>query len=183
MAIGSWVVGHFASDHGVAAALLGTAAVQVFGGLAGLILPVAPIGDLDLSPTDRWREPDVAIPLTARSGPIAIHVEHRVAEADVELFLDAMAERRRIRIRNGAGQWTLQRDLADVTLWVERFRFATWLDYVRHNERQTNTDLANSERLRTLRLPGTSLVVHRYIERETAPIFGSASPAAIDPTI
>ena len=60
--------------------------------------------------------------------------------ANVPGFLAAMAERRRIRRRDGAREWSLLRDLSDPELWIERFHVATWLDYVRHNRRRTRAD-------------------------------------------
>ena len=66
-----------------------------------------------------------------------------------------MAERRRIRRRDGARNWRLLRDLADPQLWIERYETPTWLDYIRLNNRLTQDDATIPERLRALhRGPG-----------------------------
>ena len=171
MALGAWGFGAVAETHGVAAALLCAVAAQAAGGLLGLALPLPGSGDDDLEPLDRFREPATAVPVTARSGPIVVTIEHRVAGADVPDFLRAMSERRRIFRRDGARRWRLLRDLGDAELWIERYDVATWLEYVRDNQRRTRSDLENFERVRALQIPGHVPVVHRMIER---PI-GSAS--------
>src|SRR3546814_8975805 len=61
-----------------------------------------------------------------------------------------MADRRRIHRRDGARHWTLMRDLADPRLWVERYHLPTWLDYVRHNQRITQADIALTDHARAL---------------------------------
>ena len=62
-------------------------------------------------------------------------IEYIIREEDAAEFLDAMAERRRIRRRDGARQWTLLRDLENPELWIETYHTPTWVEYVRHNQR------------------------------------------------
>lgn len=183
MAGGSWLFGAVASEHGVAIALLAAAATQLLSAVAGFVLPLPGISDLNMDPRDSWVEPHTAVPVEARSGPIVITVEHRIAEDNIAAFLTVMHERRRIRRRDGARDWALSRDLAEPTLWIERFDFATWLDYVRHNERRTHADTANSEALHALWIAGTEPVVHRRIERQTSslPIVRTPDPRELDP--
>ena len=78
-----------------------------------------------------------------------------------------MTERRRIRIRDGAGQWALMRDLENPTLWTETYHVPTWVEYVRHNQRRTQADAENGERLRRLHRGSEGPRVHRMIERQT----------------
>lgn len=183
MAAGSWLFGSIASTHGVAEALVVAGVLQLLSIVAGLFLPLPAISELNLDPQDEWAEPQTAVPVEARSGPIVITVEHRIAEADINAFLAVMSERRRIRRRDGARDWNLLRDLGEPTLWVERYHFATWLDYVRHNERRTQADRANSEALHRLWIDGTRPVIHRRIERQTGSLPGNRTPDAreLDP--
>lgn len=176
MAGGSWLFGTLAEAHGVAGALLAAAGVQLASILAGLVHPLPEISRLNLDPSGKWVEPQTAVPIEPRSGPIVVTVEHRIAEADIAAFLTVMSERRRIRRRDGARDWTLLRDLAEATLWVERFHFPTWLDYVRHNDRRTLADAANSDALHRLWIGGGPAVVHRRIERQTGSLPGGAGP-------
>ncbi|MFD1789718.1 MFS transporter [Sphingomonas floccifaciens] len=173
MAAGSWMFGSVASVHGVAEALIAAAGVQLLSVVAGLVRTMPEITQADLAPRSGWVEPSTAVPVQPRSGPIVITVEHRIAESDVARFLTVMSERRRIRRRDGARDWNLLRDLAEPTLWVERFHFATWLDYVRHNERRTQADAANSDALHALWIDGTPPVIHRRIERQTGSLPGA----------
>ena len=165
MALGSWLFGIAAQDHGPAIALMLAGGVLIVSALSGRLYPLSDTDDVSLDPLDDWKEPDTAVPVDLRSGPITIAVEHRIAPEDIVAFLALMSERRRIRMRDGARHWLLSRDLADPTLWVERFDFATWLDYVRHNQRRTIADAENQDALRRLRIGGLPSVVHRLIER------------------
>lgn len=183
MAAGSWLFGGIAGTHGVAIALVAAGMVQLLSVVAGFLFGLPGISQLNLDPRDTWVEPHTEVPVEARSGPIVITVEHRIAEENIAAFLTVMHERRRIRSRDGARNWNLMRDLAEPTLWVERFDFATWLDYVRHNERRTNADAANSEALHALWMPGTEALVHRRIERQTStlPLVRTPDPRELDP--
>ncbi len=177
MAGGAWAFGLVAEHYGVALALVAAAAVQATGALLGFVLPLAPLEDRDLDPLDRWTEPEIAVPIEPRTGPVVITIEHRIAEADISAFLNVMNERRRISRRDGARRWTLLRDLEDPELWIERYHVPTWLDYVRNNQRRTHDDLENAERLRALRLDRGAPRVHRMIERQTG-----SPPSARAPT-
>ena len=86
------------------------------------------IGDDNLDLQNRWREPETAVPVEPRSGPVVITIEYRIPVGSVVPFLSAMSERRRIRKRDGAHGWSLMRDLGDPELWVERYHVSTWLD-------------------------------------------------------
>jgi MFS family permease len=189
MAAGAWGFGSVAESRGVTLALLAAAALQAAGGLAGLVLPLPRDGDEDLEPLDNVLEPETAVPVQARSGPIVITIEHRVAKPDVPAFVVVMNERRRICRRDGARRWTLLRDLAETDLWIERFHVATWLEYVRDRQRRTRADLDNAERIRALHIDGHAPRVRRMIERpvgssssEHAPGEREADDPMTDPT-
>jgi hypothetical protein len=46
----------------------------------------------------------------------------------------------RTRLRNGAFDWSLSRDIADPELWTERYHCPTWADYLRLRSRFTHAD-------------------------------------------
>jgi MFS family permease len=165
MAAGSWLWGTIADAHGLPVALGIAAGAMVLGAAVGLRLPIPVLMDLDLDPLDRFREPAVAIDIQPRSGPIAVLIEYRIADADVAAFLDAMAERQRVRRRDGARHWTLTRDIEDPELWYEYYQTPTWTEYVRHNTRPTLADAAVGERLRELHRGTERPRVHRMIVR------------------
>lgn len=170
MALGAWIWGVTAEHHSVTAALLVAAAVLLAGALSGRWIGLAEFGTLDLDPLNTFREPELRLDLRARSGPIVIMIDYLIDEADTDAFLAAIHRRRRVRIRDGARNWALLRDLENPDRWSERFHVATWNDYLRHNARRTKSDLEGYEALLALhRGPGRP-VVHRLIERQTVPL-------------
>jgi len=170
MAAGSWLWGSVADGFGVPIALMVAAGVLLFGALVGFLLPQPDFESLNLDPLNRFSEPKLRLDLRSRSGPIMIMVDYKIAQEDVRPFLAAMALRRRIRIRDGARQWALLRDLENPETWTESYHVPTWVEYVRHNQRRTQSDAEVSERLLALHKGTTPPVVHRMIERQTVSI-------------
>jgi hypothetical protein len=178
MAAGSWAFGVIAENRGVTVALLAAAALQLAGALIGFRLPLPQVEELNLDPLSRWTEPETAVPIESRSGPVVVTIEYRIAQKDIVTFLRVMGERGRIRRRDGARHWTLLRDLGDPTLWVERYHVPTWLDYVRHNQRRTHADADNSAQIAALHEGPASPVVHRMIERQTGSLPFTRAPGS-----
>ncbi|HEX7823111.1 MAG TPA: MFS transporter [Sphingobium sp.] len=189
MAVGSWGFGALAEAHGVANAMLVAAGLHGMGLIAGLLKPLPQSTSLNLDPLGRWTEPETVVPVEGRSGPVVVSIEYAILPGNSVAFLTVMDERRRIRLRDGARNWRLLRDLADERLWVERYQVPTWLDYVRHNERRTQADAATGSAIRALHEGPWPPVVHRMIERRTASVPSSderattdLSPPLTDPT-
>jgi MFS family permease len=168
MALGSWLWGSLAESSDVQTALLVAAVVMLACMALGRWLPLAKLAELNLDLLRRWQEPHTAVPVEPRTGPVVITVEYIIREADILQFLGAMAERRRIRRRDGARSWRLLRDLAEPEVWIERYETATWLEYVRHNSRLTYVDASIPERLRALHRGPEAPRVRRMIERQTS---------------
>ena len=167
IAAGSWMWGQAAETYGPANALIASAALMVVGAAIGLRLPLPEFQSLNLDPLNRFSEPLLKLDLKPRSGPIVVMIDYDIADDDVPAFLTAMAERRRIRIRDGAGQWGLMRDLENPTVWTETYHVPTWVEYVRHNQRRTQADAEIGDRLLELHRGETPPRVHRMIERQT----------------
>lgn len=167
LALGSWSWGAMATGHGLELALQAAAVTLLVGAAVGWLLPLDASGPRNLDPLRPHREPETAVPVDARTGPVVVSIEWIIDEADIVPFLHAMAERRRIRRRDGAHQWTLLRDLHDPRLWVERYKTATWLDYLRHKGRITQDDAEVPERLQALHRGAEPPKVRRLIERTT----------------
>lgn len=170
MASGSWLWGVIAESEGVSISLLWAAGTLVVGALAGLRLPIPEFGTADLDPLGTFSEPELRIDLRQRSGPIMVMVDYEIGQEDVPAFLTAMADRRRIRIRDGARQWALLRDLENPDIWTETYHVATWIEYVRHNQRRTKDDAEVTARLHRLHKGKGPIHVHRMIERQTVPL-------------
>lgn len=178
MALGSWVWGRAILHIGTEQTLLVAAFTLLAGAALGLRYALPPREALNLDPLSRWREPKVAVDIEPRSGPVIVTIEYIIAEEDVVAFLGAMAERRRIRRRDGARHWALLRDLTNAELWIERYDSPTWVEYVRQNQRVTQADAEIGDRVRALHKGSSPPVVHRMIERQTGSLPGARpSPA------
>lgn len=169
MALGSWVWGGFAESHGPPTAMIMAGILLIGGAIWGYFFRLPENGGPELDPLGRFHEPVLRLELKQRSGPIMIMVDYEIDSEDIPAFLAVMAERRRIRIRDGARQWALLRDLESPDNWTESYHVATWSEYVRHNERRTKADAEVTERLLALHKGGESVRVHRMIERQTVP--------------
>lgn len=176
MALGSWQWGAIADRSDVRTALFVAAATMLASAALGLWIPLARLAELNLDPLRPWREPDTAVPVQARTGPVVVTIEYRIREDDVLEFLGAMAERRRIRRRDGARHWRVMRDLADPEVWIERYATPTWLDYIRHTSRLTHDDATIPAQLRALHRGPEAPRVRRMIERQTSALH--TEPAA-----
>lgn len=170
MAAGSWLWGVVAEAYGTDQGLIVSGIVLVIGALIGLRYTLPEFGTLNLDPLDRFSEPDLRLDLRSRSGPIMIMIDYEIAQQDVGTFLEAMADRRRIRIRDGARQWSLLRNLENPRVWTETYHVPTWVEYVRHHQRRTKADAAAVDRLQALHRGSEPPRVHRMIERQTVPV-------------
>jgi MFS family permease len=165
IAAGSWLWGIVANRGSITLALLACAAVLLACAVFGAWRPLAQSEHLDLDPLRQWQEPETAVPVGPRTGPVVITIEYVIQEGDQLRFLAAMSERRRIRRRDGALNWRLLRDLSDPELWIERYETPTWLDYARLNNRMTRNDAVVPESLRALHRGPDAPRVRRMIER------------------
>ncbi|MCS4093032.1 MFS transporter [Rhizobium sp. BK176] len=166
---GSWIWGVAADRYGVSNALLISAVVMLFGIVVGLRFAMPAFASLNLDPLNRFTEPALSLDITPRSGPIVVQIDYEIADADVPEFLALMGDRRRIRIRDGARNWALMRDLEKPGRWTETYHTPTWVEYIRHNQRRTQADAENIERLRDLHRGEQLPQVHRLIERQAIP--------------
>jgi MFS family permease len=170
MAAGSWIWGLSADAVGPDWALAMAGWVLLACAVVGLRLPLAQFNSRDLNPLNTFNEPILKLELRPRSGPIMVMIDYEIAQEDILKFLALMADRRRIRIRDGARQWGLLRDLERPDIWVESYHVPTWVDYLRHNMRRTKADSDNTEALRAMHRGEGLPKVHRMIERQTVPL-------------
>lgn len=164
---GSWLWGTTAELYGATNALIVSCLLMLAGAVIGLRLPLPEFKSLNLDPLNRFNEPLLELDLKPRSGPIVIMIDYEIDDADIPEFLETMAERRRIRIRDGAGHWALMRDLEIPTTWTETYHVPTWVEYVRHNQRRTQADASVGDKLTALHRGAAPPRVHRMIERQT----------------
>ena len=169
LALGSWVWGLIAQSYDLKMALITSAVTVVLGMLACMKYPLPEFDRLNLDPLNRFIEPTLAVQLKPQTGPIMITIDFDIGEDDVPRFLEAMTSRRRIRKRDGARRWSLLRDLERPNIWTEKYYVATWIEYIRHNQRRTQSDSSISETLNNLHQGTKPPRVRRMIERQTVP--------------
>lgn len=179
-ALGSWTWGELAGEIGLSAAMLIAAVVVVFGAALGLLLPLREIDSHDFDEDAPWEKPQVAIDILPNSGPIIATVAYRIDESNAPAFLQIMSQRRRIRIANGARDWTLSRDLADPELWFERYSTPNWTATQRHHYRRTVAGAQISDELRALHKDGDRPRVSYEIVRQPGGPRPVAAPDSLD---
>jgi MFS family permease len=144
-ALGAWIWGSMASHHGLEFALLSSGGAMLISPLIGLLLPMPAS---EVAAVEIWEienEPEVALGITLKSGPVVIELDYDVDPDRARQFYDAMLKLQRARQRNGAFEWSLSRDIGDPALWTERFLCPTWADYLRLRSRFTHADRAIQE--------------------------------------
>jgi MFS family permease len=169
IALGSWVWGALSEIHGVSFALQLSCLLMLFGVFVGYFLQMPAFASLNLDPLNRFVEPPLRLDIKPQSGPIAILIDYEIDDSDLPEFMALMTERRRIRIRDGARNWNLMRDLENPDIWTESYHVPTWVEYVRHNHRRTQADAEAWDKLLTLHRGDKRPRVHRMIERQTIP--------------
>ncbi len=165
-ALGSFVGGLGADYFGASIALAVPSGLVVLAPLLALLLPIREVGEADLKPSAEWVAPLPSINLDLTSGPILTTVGYRILDEDIPTFLDAMREKRRNRLRDGAARWTLSRDILDPMLWFERFKVANWAAAQRMHARLTLSGAQAIETLRNLHQGPGRPEVHYELVRD-----------------
>jgi MFS family permease len=165
IALGAWLWGQCAAHQSLKVAFLCSGAALMVTPLLGLVLPMPHTSPAGAETIDIAVEPEIALAITPRSGPIAIEIDYRVAAGDARQFYGVMLNLQRARQRNGAFQWSLARDLSDLELWTERFHLPTWLDYCRLRSRFTHADRALQEAADAFNSARSTQRVRRRLER------------------
>jgi MFS family permease len=140
LAGGSALWGALAERYGTAWSL-SAAAAGILAGLAVTAHLPLPTGEgLDLAPSRQWPAPLVRANLEPDRGPVIVLVHFHIDPARADAFRRAMADRRRIRLRDGALQWGLFADSAEEGRYTEVFLVKSWLEHLRQHERLTHAD-------------------------------------------
>ncbi len=164
VAIGGWLWGIVARDHGTAFAMIASGAGLIISISFGLFLRMPEIEeqrDHGLELTD----PDAKLEVTGRSGPVILTVSYRIPLDQARGFYTAMVEMEAIRHRTGAYGWSLARDIGDPELWIERYHTPTWHDYLRQRERLTAADMAAWDKARAFHKGPEPISFNRLLER------------------
>ncbi len=168
IALAGLVWGLCAERFGVGPALGVSASLVLLSTLLGRIWPVPEPGDTYAAPGESLPEPHVHLPVNGRSGPIVVEIEYRVPADRATAFYRNITDVQASRKRNGAYDLSIARDLADPELWIERYHFPTWHDYLRQRERMTREERERQDQAVAFHAGDTPLRVRRMIERPFA---------------
>ena len=141
-AIGSVVWGLVAGATTSVTSLLVSATLLLVCALSSLWWPLhAKTGDLDLTHSSHWPEPNLTFDPEPLDGPVLVITSYRVAAENEERFLAAMDVLGRSRQRTGASQWRLFRSIEHESTFVEAFVVRSWGEHLhQHYTRLTGQD-------------------------------------------
>jgi MFS family permease len=104
--------------------------------------------------------PPVAMHIEPDSGPVMITVEYRINIEMTGEFVGAMAQMRRIRLRDGAVFWGLFADVNRPDRFFEQFITETWVEHLRQHERMIASDVVYESRAKSFHLGDDTPVTH-----------------------
>ena len=165
IAIGSVIWGIVAHGWSVQVAVVASGVVMLAMMLLARFFPLPEENNAGVEPVELAAQPEVALALTLRSGPIVIEVDYRIDPEQARDFYGAMLKVQRTRLRAGAFDWSISRDVGDPTLWTERYQCPTWGDYLRLRDRVSQVDLDAQSAADAFILPGERKIVRRRLER------------------
>jgi len=164
--------------------------------LSAVALALLPVAGVWLRLGDRGQgsaeaqplpDPEVALKLTPRSGPIRVELEYAVAPERAREFYGLLLRLGAVRSRTGGYGWGVARDVARPERWIESYSCPTWLDYLRQRTRLTEADRALTTQVAQFQDPAVPVKVHRWLERpfgsvrwkDETPDVGYAPPVPI----
>jgi MFS family permease len=175
-AFGSLIWGMVAGSYDTPTALIASAVLMAAGSGLGLVSRIRELESYTLDQDSQWVAPKPNLDLALKSGPILTTINYRIREEDVLKFLEAMREKRRNRVRDGAVRWTLSRDIQDPSLWSERFKVATWAEAQRLHARRTVAGAEIIEYVRSLHQGPGLPEVHYELVRDPNALRSDHSP-------
>jgi len=176
MALGSWLWGLAAHHFGLPFSLALAGVALAASPLLARIWPMPASSSDNLDPRLPETMPTLDKGILYRDGHVVVTIEYRVALGDAPRFANAMRALSQVRQRNGARRWSLMVDVTDPELWVERFQYPTWMDYLRQRHRGTVADREIWEHARTFHRGDTPPKVRRLMAQPIEDI--AAQPGA-----
>ncbi|MES2509707.1 MAG: MFS transporter [Pseudomonadota bacterium] len=121
--------------------------VAAISGTITMLLAQRRIGDLsieeDLTPSREFKVPQHAAP---GAGHVVVTIEYLIDPMRTEEFRALMQESRRSRLRQGALQWELLRDIGKPGRYLEQITDESWTEHLRRFDRVTASDVSLRER-------------------------------------
>lgn len=165
-AVGAFVWGLVGQYTGLVPAFVAGSVLMALGAATIAVLPLHDTAGLSRAHALYWPEPQLVSEPDPDEGPVLITVTFTVPAANVAPFLQAMQHVRRSRQRTGASRWSLYRDAADPSRFVEAYHVPSWDEHLRqHHERLTGADQDIEEQAKQL-AQGPPQVAHLFVARE-----------------
>lgn len=162
LSAGSLLWGALASIWGIGAAL--TLAALILIAIAPLYLYFGLRWDEHIDVSQLQRKPTVEpVAISYNQGPLLVTVEYWIDPAQTEEFLAAAKNLRRVRLRDGALQWGLYRDITDPSRHIEMFLVRSWAEHLRLHSRTMVADIGIEEFVTSFHLGETEPYVSYYI--------------------
>jgi len=164
VALGAGIWGSVAQAYDVPTALKSSAVALAMLPLVGLWFR---LGDRSQGSAEAHPlpDPEVALRLTPRSGPVRIELEYAVPPEQARQFYDLLLRLGAIRLRTGGYGWAVARDVARPERWKESYSCPTWMDYLRQRARLTEAERALTAQVTAFQDPNEPVLVHRWLER------------------
>ena len=115
----------------------------------------------DLTPSREFKTPQADVPPGV--GRMVVTVEYLIDPARADDFLKLMHESRRSRLRQGALEWQMLRDINQPGRFVEQIVDESWTEHLRRFDRVTTSDVALRERRLAFHLGDGPPVVTRCV--------------------
>ncbi len=135
--------------------------------LSGLLLAkrfALRLGDADdVTQVNAWEELFIINEPAPEKGPIAVETIYRIKVDEARAFLETVSELRAPRRRDGATLWRIYSDLADPSVFVERFIVTSWADYLRQRTRMTLADQDLEDKVRAFQLEGVPVKMQHFV--------------------
>ncbi|MGI0087740.1 MAG: MFS transporter [Nitrosotalea sp.] len=160
---GSVLWGTLGNQIGIESSLL----VASFGLLIGLLTitryRLLPGKDVDMTPSLHWPVPQVTSDVRPDDGPVLIEIEYFIDPEKASEFEHATYELRNLRLRDGAINWGMFRDVADPSRYIETFVAESWAEHLRHHQRVTKSDKEIEDHIRTFHIGKADPVIDHFI--------------------
>jgi MFS family permease len=166
-ALGAALWGQVATLSSVQTGLL----VAAVSGTVTMLLAQRFVQDLnieeDLTPSHVFKAPVADAPPGV--GHVVATIEYLIDPARSEDFRTLMQESRRSRLRQGALEWVLLRDISQPGRYLEQIVDESWTEHLRRFDRVTASDVSLRERKLAFHLPEAMPVVTRCVVEGPAP--------------
>jgi MFS family permease len=163
-ALGAALWGQIATVTSVATGLL----VAALSGGVCMLLAQHWVRDLsieeDLTPSREFKTPVVHAPPGV--GQMVVTIEYLIDPARADAFRALMHESRRSRLRQGALEWQLLRDVNQPSRFIEQIVDESWTEHLRRFDRVTASDVALRERKLAFHIGGGPPLVTRCVVEE-----------------